>query len=514
MTTASALGIGETLTRRTRRAGVERSIPRERFFHRELMRLIARQVRPGARVLQVGCSLTQLLRRLSAAEGMGLDFRASVAAAAREACPEFDFRLADPVNPFIQEQAPGRIFDYVVVSDVLGELQDVQAALEALRPACARHTRIVLTYYSALWEPVLKAASWLGLRRRAPEQNWLTSHDMANVLALAGYEVVRLSHEMLLPVRAPLVTGLANRVLARLWPFKHLALTRVMVARPMPFPELRTSACAIVPGQSASQIVRGEQPVGSGPRRTADRAAPSLSCSVIIPTRNERGNVAAAVARVPSMGRHTEMIFVDGDSTDGTVEEIRRAIAAHPEKDIRLIEQGEGRGKGDAVRKGFAAAKGDILMILDADLTVSPEELPKFFRCLASGHAEFANGTRLVYPMERDAMRLLNKGANWFFGELFTWLLGQRFRDTLCGTKVLRREDYERIAADRAVFAPLDPFGDFELIFGAARGNLKIVDIPIRYRARTYGLSNIRRFFHGLLLLRMSWVALWKLKLR
>lgn len=509
MTTASALGIGEALARRMRRVGVEWGIPRERFFHRELTRLIARQVRPGARVLQIGCSLTRLLRRLSAAEGVGLDFRASVTAAAREACPEFAFHLADPVNPFIQERTSGRIFDYVVVSDVLGELQDVQAALEALRPACARHTRVVLTYYSALWEPVLKAASRLGLRRRVPEQNWLTTHDMANVLALAGYEVVRLSHEMLLPVRVPLVTGLANRVLARLWPFKHLALTRVMVARPMPFPESRASVCAMLPCETTLDAAENH-----GPLRTAGRATPSLTCSVIIPTRNERGNVAAAAARVPSMGRHTEMIFVDGDSTDGTAEEIRRAIAAHPEKDIRLIEQGQGRGKGDAVRKGFAAAKGDVLMILDADLTVPPEELPKFFRCLASGQAEFANGTRLVYPMERDAMRLLNKGANWFFGELFTWLLGQRFRDTLCGTKVLRREDYERIAADRAVFAPFDPFGDFELIFGAARGNLKIVDIPIRYRARTYGLSNIRRFFHGLLLLRMSWVALWKLKLR
>jgi glycosyltransferase involved in cell wall biosynthesis len=180
---------------------------------------------------------------------------------------------------------------------------------------------------------------------------------------------------------------------------------------------------------------------------------------------------------------------------------------------ITLLHQGDGIGKGDAVRKGFAAATGDVLMILDADLTVPPEDLPKFFEALTSGKGEFINGTRLVYPMERQAMRTLNHLGNKFFSLAFTWLLEQRFRDTLCGTKVLFRRDYERIAANRHYFGDFDPFGDFDLIFGASRLNLRIVEVPVRYRERTYGVTNISRFRHGWLLLRMCLVAFRKLKL-
>jgi glycosyltransferase involved in cell wall biosynthesis len=237
------------------------------------------------------------------------------------------------------------------------------------------------------------------------------------------------------------------------------------------------------------------------------------SVTVVIPCRNERGNIESAVRRTPRMGRETDIVFVDGSSTDGTPAEIERVIAAHPEWRITLLHQGSGTGKGDAVRKGFAAATGDVLMILDADLTVPPEDLPKFYRALASGKGEFINGTRLVYPMERQAMRTLNLLGNKFFSLAFTWLLEQRFRDTLCGTKVLFRRDYEKIAANRAYFGDFDPFGDFDLIFGASKLNLRIVEVPVRYRERTYGVTNIRRFSHGWLLLRMCVLAFYKLKL-
>ena len=187
-------------------------------------------------------------------------------------------------------------------------------------------------------------------------------------------------------------------------------------------------------------------------------------------------------------------------------------IAAHPDRDVKLIRQGSGVGKGDAVRKGFAAATGDVLMILDADLTVPPEELPKFLKALASGRGEFVHGSRLVYPMEKQAMRFLNTLGNKFFSLAFTWLLDQRFKDTLCGTKVLYRRDYERIAAGRGYFGDFDPFGDFDLIFGAAKLDLKILEIPIRYRERTYGTTQISRFRHGWLLLRMCLFALRRIK--
>lgn len=429
-------------------------------------------------MLQIACGNGDLLAGVAPSYGVGVEANPQRLALARRRHPGLSFISAEPDSFTIDG-----FFDHVILGDAIGEMKDVQACLERVRSVCTPATRIILTYPSALWEPALKLAARLGLRSPCREQNWLNTGDLENLLTLAGFDVIRRSQEMLMPVAAPGLAALCNRVLARVWPTRHLALVQMIIARPAP----------------AAAAAAGDD---------------TLTCSVVVPTRNERGNIEDVVRRIPAMGRHTEIIFVDGDSRDGTGDEIRRVMAAYPEKDIRLIEQGDGRGKGDAVRQGFAAARGEVLMILDADLTVPPEDLPKFYRCIATGAAEFVNGTRLVYPMERDAMRALNQAANWFFSVVFTWLLGQRFRDTLCGTKVLRRRDYDAIAAGRAAFGDLDPFGDFDLIFGAARANLKIREIPIRYRARTYGATNISRFLHGLMLLRMSFVALWRLKLR
>jgi glycosyltransferase involved in cell wall biosynthesis len=312
-------------------------------------------------------------------------------------------------------------------------------------------------------------------------QNWLALGDIENLLSLAGFEVIRSGYRLLFPAWIPGVSWLANRLMAKLPGIRKLCLVQYVIARP------------------------------AGARSVNPDA---YSVSVVIPCRNERGNIENAVARMPRMGRSTELIFVDGNSTDGTAVEIERVARAYGSRwPIRLLHQGDGTGKGDAVRKGFAAATGDVLMILDADLTVPPEDLPKFFDALTRGKGEFINGTRLVYPMERQAMRTLNLLGNKFFSVAFTWLLEQRFRDTLCGTKVLFKRDYEKIAANRHYFGDFDPFGDFDLIFGASRLNLKIVEVPVRYRERTYGVTNIKRFSHGWLLLRMCGVAFYKLKL-
>jgi glycosyltransferase involved in cell wall biosynthesis len=235
---------------------------------------------------------------------------------------------------------------------------------------------------------------------------------------------------------------------------------------------------------------------------------------VIVPCRNEAGNIAPAVARIPDLGAHTEIIFVDGDSTDGTREAIEAEIDRHRgKKDIKLVLQRPATGKGDAVRLGFDAASGDVLVILDADLTVEPEDLPKFYEAIVRRRGDLVSGSRLVYPMERQAMRFLNLLGNKAFSTLFTWILEQRITDTLCGTKGLRRSDYLKIKANRAFFGDFDPFGDFDLLFGAAKLNLKIVELPVRYRQRVYGTTKISRFRHGVLLLRMSWIAIRKLKL-
>jgi glycosyltransferase involved in cell wall biosynthesis len=246
------------------------------------------------------------------------------------------------------------------------------------------------------------------------------------------------------------------------------------------------------------------------PRPAAESQA-DYRCSVVIPARNESGNIEHAVQRTPEMGRGTEIIFIEGHSSDNTMAEIERVAAKYTHRNIKFLKQ-HSKGKGGAVREAFAAATGDLLFILDADLTMPPEELPKFYEAARSGTAEFVNGVRLVYPMEEEAMQFLNMVANKVFGLTFSWLLGQKIKDTLCGTKVLFREDYEALARNRAYFGEFDPFGDFDLIFGAAKLNLRLVDLPIRYRARTYGETNIQRWRHGWLLLRMVIFAARRLK--
>ncbi len=449
---------------------------RRRTYHREIERLCRFLIPPEASVLEIGCGTGDLLHALRPRRGLGIDLSPRMVEIARGKYPGLEFTVGDVEALDIEER-----FDYVLLSDLVGHLDDVWLAFRNLHRVCHPSTRIVVTYYNYLWEPVLRAAERLGLKARQALQNWLPPQDLTNLAVITGFEPVKRGYCLLCPIRVPLLTPLTNRVLAHLPGLQRLDLVHYLVARPT----------------------------------QATPPARPLSCSVVVPCRNEVGNVAATVARIPPMGCHTEILFVDGDSTDGTPEAIEEAIVAHRgTRDIRLIRQVPATGKGDAVRLGFAAAKGDVIMILDADLSVMPEDLPKFFLTLAGGRGEFVNGSRMVYPMEGQAMRFLNILGNKMFSMLFSWLLEQRVRDTLCGTKALLRRDYERIAANRAVFGALDPFGDFDLLLGAAKLTLKIVEMPVRYHERTYGKTKIRRFHHGWLLLKMFLIAVRKLRLQ
>jgi SAM-dependent methyltransferase len=464
---------------------------RSGYYYRDVERFLRFAIPPGARVLDVGCGTGELLAALQPSRGLGIDLSPEMIRIARQNHPadrfsKLEFQVGDAEQLVIEEK-----FDYVVLSNVIGELTDVWDAFRQLRKVCHPGTRVVVVYFNALWEPVLRWGERLGLKMPQPEQNWLSLAEVSNLLALNGLETVTLGARLLLPKGIPILAPFLNRFLARLPGFRHLCLTTHVVARPLP-----------------------------------DGPPEARSVTVVVPCRNERGNVRAAVERTPEMGSHTEIIFVDGNSNDGTVEAIEEVIAETAgRRDVKLVHQvpktsadgaGHGKmlklGKGDAVRKGFAAATGDVLMILDADLTVPPEDLPKFYLALVERRGEFINGTRLVYPMEKEAMRFLNKIANRLFGILFTWLCGQRLKDTLCGTKVLFKSDYQRIVAGRAFFGDFDPFGDFDLLFGATKQNLRIVEVPVRYRDRTYGEVKIQRFKHGLILLRMSALAMRRLK--
>jgi SAM-dependent methyltransferase len=427
---------------------------------------------PGARVLEIGCGQGDLLAALHPAVGVGIDFSPAMIERARARHPGLRFVEADAHDLDLAET-----FDYIVLSDVINDVWDVQRVFTRARAHAHAGTRIVINFYSHLWSGPLRAAQSLGLARPMLEQSWLTLDDIDNLLRLTGCEIVRHSAEVLWPLRTPFVAPLCNRVLVKAWPFSLGALTHVLVVRAVP----------------------------SAPVR------PAPTVSVVVPARNEAGNIPQIFERVPEMGGGTELIFVEGHSRDDTYGSIEREIAAHPSRRTLVLRQ-PGEGKGDAVRAAFARASGDILMILDADLTVAPEDLPRFYDALVGGRGEFVNGVRLVYPMERQAMRFFNLLGNKSFSLLFSWLLGQPVKDTLCGTKVLWRRDYERIAANRQYFGDFDPFGDFDLLFGSAKLGMKIVEMPIRYRERVYGETQIRRWRHGLLLLRMSAIAARKLR--
>jgi SAM-dependent methyltransferase len=431
---------------------------------------------PGKRVLELGCGLGDLLATLQPSYGVGIDFSAKTVTKAREFHPDLHFVLGDAeeVNTLACIKGP---FDYILIADTIGMFDDIDGTLKLVNGLSSSSTRIVVAYYSHLWEPILKLAEFLKFKSRQSEINYIATADFLNLMDLADFEVIRQEQRQLVPVRLLGLGPFINRFIAPLPGIRRLCLRTYLVGRPLRlFPERK------------------------------------LSVSILIPCRNERGNIENAIRRMPRFGSAQEILFVEGNSSDGTFAECERVRDAYKDSwDIKVLRQ-DGKGKGDAVRKGFAAAGNDVLMILDADLTMPPEALPKYHTVIESGKAEFVNGTRLVYPMESEAMRPLNLFANRCFAYLFSYLVNTRLTDTLCGTKVLLRKDYEALTRERGYFGNFDPFGDFDLIFGAAKQNLKIIETPIHYKARTFGETQISRFSDGWLLLKMVWFAYRKLK--
>lgn len=377
-------------------------------------------------------------------------------------------------------------YDYIVASDVLGHIADIQDFFEKTADHLTDDGRIVVTQYSALWEPVLRLASKLGIRKATIEQNWLSTQDIKNFAYLAGLETVKSGTKMLMPIYIPAISFLFNRYLANIWPFNHAGLFHYLVIRK---PEVRTIS--------------------------STENKPSMS--IVVPARNEAGTIEKIARELPVCGSFTEIIFIEGNSTDDTWSTIQNIIPkmqrefANGKKIFKYAQQ-DGKGKGDAVRKGFDMATGDILTIYDADMTVPPTEMIKFYDAIVENKGDFINGSRLVYPLEKDSMRVMNFFGNKFFSLAFSWILGQPLKDTLCGTKMIWRKDYEKIKQNRSFFGDFDPFGDFDLLFGAAKLNLKIIDLPIRYQERIYGSTNISRWKHGWLLLKMTIFAARKIK--
>lgn len=462
------------ITRRAHWDAVARKKPRSwgGYYRDRLKAIFGLLIPQGASVLEIGCARGDLLASLNPGLGVGVDLSPEMVQIARATHPGLQFVVGDAHELNLGNQQ----FDFIVMSDVINDVWDLQKVLHQLDPYCTPATRVVFNFYSHLWQTPLAIAQFMGLATSNLPQNWFTRHDLKNLLELSGFDVIRKWEDVIAPLPFPALSKIANRYLSKVAPFRWFAMTNLLVARP------------------------------------AATVAVSLpTVSVVVAARNEEGHIVELMARIPEMGGGTEIVFVEGNSTDDTWGAIERAILANPHRSCKLIKQ-PGKGKGDAVRTGFDAATGDILMILDADITVPPEDLHRFYDVLASGKGEFANGVRLVYPMQEEAMRFANLLGNKFFSAAFSWLLGQPIRDTLCGTKVIWAKDYKRLAANRVYFGDFDPFGDFDLLFGAAKMNLKIMEVPIRYRARRYGETNIQRWSHGWILLRMVVFAARRIK--
>ena len=422
-----------------------------RYYYRALRDLLEGIVEEGKRVLCLRSDIGQYLEWVQPSEGVGVEVVEALTEAARtryaESRPELRFETGD-----LEALPVEGTFDYILIVDAINEVFDVQATLEGLHAHCTPNTKLVIVFYNFLWQPMAQLAEACFVKRAQPKQSWLSFQHISHLLGLAGFEPVRRHRKLLWPFNVPGLSWLVNRFLAPLPLLEKLCLIQAVVARPV----------------------------------SATAKVEPATVSVIVPCKNEAGNIQPIVERTPEMGAGTELVFCDDKSTDGTADEVRRMQAEHPERDIRLVE-GPGISKADGVWRGFDAARNDILMILDDDIAVPPEELPKFYSALVEGRGEFINGTRMVYPMRDQAMRLANLFGNKVFSLVFTHILGQDISDTLCGTKALWRRDYERMKPLRGSWGVRDRWGDYELIFGAAKLNMKHVDLPIHYMERTYG---------------------------
>ncbi len=443
---------------------------RNRYYNTLLEKYFKFIIPAGSKVLEVGCGTGELLNAVQPVKGVGIDYSEKTVKIASDNFKDLTFFVQDAEDIKLNET-----FDYIILSDLLSSVQDIQKVFKCLKQVSDENTRIIISNYSYMWEPVLKLGESIGLKQKQPLMNWLYAKDIDNLLSIEGFELIKSERKSLFPKKIPLISAFFNSFVINLPLVKNLSLVNLLVIR------------------------------------KREEKKEEHSVTIVVPARNEKGNVENAITRTPAFGTFQEFIFIEGGSKDGTYEEVLRVQEKYKDKKIVAMKQ-SGKGKGNAVREAFAAATGDVLMILDADLTMPPEDLSKYYEALVSNKGEFINGCRLVYPMEGQAMRFLNLIANKFFGVLFTYLLGQNLKDTLCGTKVLYKKNYEHIINNRKYFGDFDPFGDFDLLFGASKLNLKIVEMPIRYKDRQYGETQIKRFSHGWLLIKMSLFAAKKMK--
>ena len=441
------------------------------YYHNQVKKIVQSLIPNEGSVLEISCRGGEIISSLPNKVKVGCEFSEKIVSYCAKKHKKIKFCLFSDLKKINIK------FDYIVLTHSLTEVTDIQELVSHLRKNISPETRIIVIHFNYLWKPILDIAEKLKLKIECSfEENWLSPADVENIFYLEDFERITSGSQFLIPIDIDPISSIVNRYVSNLPLVSNLGILNYSVYR-------------------------------NKPQQLKENSA-----SIIIPARNESGNMVRVLDRIPLLGKSTEVIFVEGNSTDDTYTAIRNEIRRYKGKIKTQLVKQTGRGKGDAVRVGFSKASNDIFMILDADLTVRPEELIKFYNAIVQNKGELVMGSRLIYPMEDQAMQSLNQIGNKIFSILFTYLLGQRIKDTLCGTKVLTRKNYLKIAKNRKLFGEFDPFGDYDLIFGAAKLNLKITEIPIRYRERVYGKTNISRFKHGMLLIKMVLFAASKFK--
>lgn len=430
---------------------------RNSYYHGQIKRFHVSAIPKGKRIIEIGCATGDLLASLEPEYGLGIDISENMIRIAQQKYPRLNFAVSD-----ISALSVDYKFDYIILSNLLEYIHDCWDFFHKLKKFCSEDTRVVITTVNPLWEPIMYLGTKLKLRTPDIQRNYITKRDVINMLTLCDYDIIEDGFRMLIPKRIPLVSGFLNKLFSRIPGVSNFCCVQYIIARDRP----------------------------------RNLKAQESSCSVIVPCFNESENIKECILRIPQMGKFTEIIVVDDGSSDGTYSIVNEV--AQINNLVSLVRHPVNRGKASAIKTGFEHSRGDIVVILDADMAVSPEELPKFFYSIACGNAEFVNGTRMVYPMEKGAMRFFNFLGNKIFGMILSLLVGQRNTDTLCGTKAVLRKYYSYINFNSR-------WGDFDLLFGAAKLKLKTVEMPVHYKKRIAGRSKMKALKDGFLFLKVCW---------
>lgn len=364
-------------------------------------------------------------------------------------------------------------YDCIVLSDMFEVNDDILGLLKLLKKNLNNDGTILLTSITPIWDGVLSILEMLNLKNKSKKRSYIHLNKLSAVLDTINFQITGKRTRQYFPFKLFYFGNIINNFLEIILYFFNFGIRSYFTIKEI--------------------------------EDTAEKDV--LSKTIIVPAKNEEGNLNELINRIPYLGNNVEVIISCGISNDNTL-----GMAKSLKSDnfiIKVIEQ-TSKGKANAVWEACEQSSNDLIAILDADLSVDPEELSSFFELIETKKCDFVNGTRLIYSMEKGSMRFINNFGNRLFQYVVSKIIRLPLTDSLCGTKVFKKNLYEKIKKWQSVVKIKDPFGDFDLLFAAAYSSQKIVEYPIHYRARKYGTTQIRRFKDGFKLIKYLSVSFYK----